>query len=168
MNSSKNRSYQTKCLHQLMKLYPKLPSNFSTIADVCPFKEEKDTPSHSNLDLLDLMKRLNTGSHQGSKEIKKCMLFQKPDFTYCQCKGEECHIFLSGSRISLNIQRIHFQLPCWRDRTFKDIRRLLAIQSERINGECKTRSKYYDRMIWEFCRHGLGFAYLKRQSIPCK
>lgn len=54
-----------------MKLYPKLPSNFSTIADVCPFKEEKDTPSHSNLDLLDLMKRLNTESHQGSKEIKK-------------------------------------------------------------------------------------------------
>lgn len=104
----------------------------------------------------------------GEQRNKKSMLFQKPDFTCCQCEGEECHIFLSGSRISLNIEKIHFQLPCWRDRTFKDIRRLLAVQSERINGEGKVRSKYYDRVIWDFCRHRLGLAYLKRQSIPCK
>lgn len=104
----------------------------------------------------------------GEQRNKKIYVISETWLYLLSVKGEECHIFLSGSRISLNIQRIHFQLPCWRDRTIKDIRRLLAIQSERINGECKTRSKYYDRMIWEFCRHGLGFAYLKRQSIPCK
>lgn len=94
MNSSKNRSYQTKCLQQLMKLYPKLSSNFSSIADVCPFKEEEDTPSHSDLELLDLMKRLNTKSHQGNKERnKKSMLFQKPEFTCCHSEGGEPHIF---------------------------------------------------------------------------
>lgn len=124
---------------------------------------EQFRPSESN------EKVQHKKSSRGTKkETKKSILFQKPDFTCCQGEEGEPHIFLSGSSMSLNIQEIHFQLHCWRDSTIKGIRRMLAVQSERISDEGKTRSKYCDRLMLGFCRHRLGFAYLRRQLIPWK